>query len=184
MHNNNNIPSSPGAKSVSSHYTHLPGTPPELSASSSPPPASHSHLSPPAGADRDRYFDLLCDDDPRNSSTVSDASSIGLGTTMAAHAAAASVNHNLQLQQHMAGTSHCGSLPSGVSVADEDSMLLQFTTEADDCGGLVSLDGPGSVGDHRFGGLHHHLLGKFDELEFEAAVDMFTNEDDVFFGSG
>ena len=65
-------PPSP-AKSVASHYTHMPGTPPELSSTSSPPPTSTSA----------RFFEL----DAANSSGISDTS-IGLGTTVAAHAAA------------------------------------------------------------------------------------------------
>jgi regulatory protein SWI5 len=148
QHNSQNNPSSP-AKSVASHYTHVPGTPPELSASSSPPPTGHGS----------RYFDLSDPHSDPNSSGLSEASSIGLGTTMAAHAAAS-----------LAG---CGPLISNAggagmlgSMDDSDMSLLQFTTDED---GLVQID--------------HSGLGKFDDLEeYGNAVNLFTN-DDVFFGS-
>jgi len=144
QHSNHNNPSSP-AKSVASHYTHVPGTPPELSASSSPPPTGHSA----------RYFDLS---DP-NSSGLSEASSIGLGTTMAAHAAA-SVAGCGPLISNAGGAGMLGSMD------DSDMSLLQFTTDED---GLVQLD--------------HSGMGKFDDLEeYDAAVNLFTNGD-VFFGS-
>ncbi|KAH8888509.1 hypothetical protein GQ53DRAFT_240704 [Thozetella sp. PMI_491] len=127
------------AKSVASHYTHLPGTPPELSASSSPPATGVST----------RFFDL----DP-NSSGLSDAS-IGLGTTAAVNAAAAGVS--------------CG--VSGVSMqalaAMDDEMLLQAFAHED---GLVPLDREGLM-----------LGGKFDD-DYDA-VNMFTNGDDIFFGT-
>lgn len=148
--NTQNNASSP-AKSTASHYTHVPGTPPELSASSSPPPTGQSG----------RFHDLGDSADP-NSSGLSEASSIGLGTTMAAHAASLSTSGG------------CGpSLTGGALMSmDESDMLLQFTTDED---GLVQLD----TNQH---GLHHPL-GKFDDLEeYNAAVSMFTN-DDVFFGS-
>lgn len=138
-----NGPASP-AKSVASHYTHVPGTPPELSGSSSPPPTRHST----------RYFDLS---DP-NSSGLSEASSIGLGTTLAVHASSS--------------VPVCGPILSSggavmLSSMDESDMsLLQFTTDED---GLVQLD--------------PSALGKFDNLEeYDAAVDLFTNND-VYFGN-
>ncbi|KAK0610007.1 hypothetical protein B0T17DRAFT_593848 [Bombardia bombarda] len=126
-------PASP--KSVASQYTHLPGTPPELSASSSPPPTSHSA----------RFYEI----DP-NTSGISDTS-IGLGTTAAAHAAAASAG--------------CGTSGVGMTslVAMDDDMLLQFDED-----GLVQLD-------------QNMMLGKFDD-DYDA-VNMFTNNDDVFFGN-
>ncbi|KAK0612061.1 hypothetical protein B0T14DRAFT_340400 [Immersiella caudata] len=144
---NQNNPSSP-AKSVASHYTHVPRTPPELSASSSPPPTTHS-----------RYFDLSDPHSDPNSSGLSEASSIGLGTTMAAHAAASVVGCG-PLISNASGAGMLGSMD------DSDMSLLQFTTDED---GLVQLD--------------HASLGKFDDLEeYGNAVNLFTN-DDVFFGS-
>lgn len=133
MHN----PGSP-AKSVASHYTHPAGTPPELSSSSSPPPTSTST----------RFnFDLQ---DP-NTSGLSDTS-IGLGTTIAARAAADSVN---------CGPSNA-CMPGMITM--ENDMMLSF---ADDSG-LVQLDPHQSM-----------MLSKFDE-DYDA-VNMFTNNDDVFF---
>jgi regulatory protein SWI5 len=130
-------PPSP-AKSVASHYTHVAGSPPELSSTSSPPPTSTSA----------RFFDL----DP-NSSGISDTS-IGLGTTVAAHAAAGSVD---------CGTS--GACIPGLTAMDND-MLLQFTDD-----GLVQLD-------------QSMMLGKFDKFDEDYdAVNMFTNSEDVFFGT-
>jgi len=59
------------------------------------------------------------------------------------------------------------------SMDDSDMSLLQFTTDED---GLVQLD---------HNALHHHSLGKYDNLgEYDAAVNsMFTNTEDMFFGS-
>ena len=126
------------AKSVASHYTHLPGTPPELSASSSPPATSVSA----------RFFDL----DP-NSSGLSDVS-IGIGTTAAANAAAA------------AGLSCGSSVLQGLVNIDDDVLLEAFGNDD----GLVPLD------------REHLMLGsKFDD-DFDD-VNMFTNPDDIFFGS-
>ncbi|KAK3385365.1 hypothetical protein B0H63DRAFT_181965 [Podospora didyma] len=154
------------AKSVASHCTHLPGTPPELSASSSPPPTSQSA----------RFFDLSSDADaePGNTSSISDVS-IGLGTTAAAQQAANAHNNS--------------SLLGGLS--DEDDMLLQFTTDEH---GLVQLDHSHHQLHHQGGGVQHMSLGqlngmlggvnggKFADEEYDAAVSMFTH-DDVFFGS-
>jgi regulatory protein SWI5 len=118
-------PGSP-AKSVASHYTHQPGTPPELSASSSPPAADE------AG----RFFNL----DP-NSSGLSDMS-LGLNS----------------------GGSTGGGIGGMSGMSLDDDMLL-FASE----GGLVQLD-------------RDMMLGaKYDE-DYDA-VTMFTNNDDVFFGS-
>ncbi len=126
------------AKSVASHYTHLPGTPPELSASSSPPATSVSA----------RFFDL----DP-NSSGLSDIS-IGLGTTAAANAAVGVT----------CGTP--GAAMQGLVSMDDEVLLQAFASEE----GLVSLD------------REHLMLGsKFDD-DYDA-VNMFTNGDDIFFGS-
>lgn len=135
-HTHNNAASP--AKSVASHYTHVPGTPPELSASSSPPPTGHSA----------RFFDLTSG--PASSSDPNSS----------------------------------GSAPSAglMGMDDSDMSLLQFTTDED---GLVQLDGSGVHGLP----MHHHGLGmgmgvgKFDDLEeYDAAVSMFTNGDDLFFG--
>ncbi|KAK7398579.1 Metallothionein expression activator [Neonectria punicea] len=68
----------------------------------------------------------------------------------------------------MAATSSMsGTLPLGMSDHDDD-MLLQFTNDD----GLVQLDRDPSM----------LMMSKFDE-EFDNAVGMFTNNDDVFFGS-
>jgi len=126
------------AKSVSSHYTQMTNTPPGLSSSSSPPPNNN------LGA---RFFEL----DPNNSG-ISDMT-IGLGTTVAAHAAANAVG---------CGTSG-SEMPSLVTMGDDD-MMLQFTTDD----GLVQLDS--------------NMMGKFEE-DYDSAVNMFTNNDDsIFFG--
>ncbi|GAB1317851.1 Metallothionein expression activator [Madurella fahalii] len=151
-------PASP-AKSVASHYTHLPGTPPELSSSSSPPPTGTSA----------KFFDL--GGDP-NSSGISDTS-IGLGTTVAAHAAVGSID----CSSGGSGAASCMGPGGGGLVAaamHDNDMLLQFA----DHEGLVPLD-------HHHHHHHHHpgmLLGKYDE-DFDAAVSMFTNGEDVFFGT-
>ncbi|KAL2016798.1 hypothetical protein VTK56DRAFT_2967 [Thermocarpiscus australiensis] len=140
-------PHNPGspAKSVASQYTHhLPGTPPDLSASGSPPPTGSSA----------RFFDLV-----PNSSGISDASSIGLGTTLAAHAAAAAAAAN---SGSAAGCGSSGTCVPGLVSVDND-MLFQFSDE-----GLVQLD-------------QNMMLGKFED-EYDA-VGMFTNGDDVFFGA-
>jgi regulatory protein SWI5 len=108
------------ARSVASHYTHLPGTPPELSTSSSPPPTRGS------GSGSAQFFDV----DP-NSSGISDAS-IGLGTTVAAHAAAAAAAAASSVAMG------CGSsaMPAGGVGGLENDMLLQYA----DHDGLVQLD--------------------------------------------
>lgn len=95
-------PPSP-AKSVASHYTHVPGpgTPPELSSTSSPPSTS-------SGVG-------LFEVDP-NGGGISDAS-IGLGTTVAPQAAAGSV---------ACGTS--SACVPGLPAMDND-MLLQFSDD-------------------------------------------------------
>ncbi|KPM40906.1 hypothetical protein AK830_g5643 [Neonectria ditissima] len=68
----------------------------------------------------------------------------------------------------MAATSSMsGTLPLGMSDHDDD-MMLQFTNDD----GLVQLDRDPSM----------LMMSKFDE-EFDNAVGMFTNNDDVFFGS-
>jgi regulatory protein SWI5 len=118
------------AKSVTSNYTHQPGTPPELSASSSPP-CEPSHTA----NDEPRYFD---DFDP-NESGLSDHS-IGLGTTAAAHAA-------------------------GLELVDVDDEGVWGINED----GLVQM--MGAAGNAKY----------FDDAE--DAVALFTNGDDVFFGS-
>lgn len=166
-------PASP-AKSVASHYTHhLPATPPELSASSSPPPTATSA----------KFFDLGGgggggDHDAHNSSGISDAS-IGLGTTVAAASS-------------LGGGADAGAgAGAGTGLVDGDGLLaLQFA----DHDGLVPLDHqhhPHHPHPHHHGlplsHHHHHAagmmgLGKFDE-DFDAAVSMFTNGEDVFFGT-
>ncbi|KAH7154911.1 hypothetical protein B0J13DRAFT_212688 [Dactylonectria estremocensis] len=67
----------------------------------------------------------------------------------------------------MSSASMSGTLPLGISDHDDD-MLLQFTNDD----GLVQLDRDPSL----------LMMSKFDE-EFDNAVGMFTNNDDVFFGS-
>ncbi|KAL2128426.1 hypothetical protein VTI74DRAFT_9201 [Chaetomium olivicolor] len=95
------VPQSPGAKSTSSHYTttttshlHLPNTPPGLSSTSSPPPTSSSarffDLDPSNPSDANNNDSCgLADPDLAEPDPDSSAISIGLGTTVAAHTAAA-----------------------------------------------------------------------------------------------
>jgi regulatory protein SWI5 len=155
-------PGSP-AKSVTSNYTHnQPGTPPELSASSSPPP-TNNEAGAGAAAQPPRYFDLddVDDFDP-NASGLSDHS-IGLGTTVAAHAAAVSCG----------GGGGAGNM-SGLSLVDvHDDMLLHAFGSHED--GLVQLHQ--AERDMMMGG------GKYFEDVDEVAL--FTNAEDVdvFFGS-
>jgi regulatory protein SWI5 len=140
------VPGSP-AKSVASHYTHQPGTPPELSASSSPP----------ATGSTTRFFDM----DP-NSSGLSEVS-LGLGTSLNSMP-----HHHLPVTTAGMGSGGMGvsvSMP-GMSLVDEDMLL--FTNED----GLVQLDRDLMLGG---GGV------KYDE-DYDA-VAMFTNSDDMFFGS-
>jgi regulatory protein SWI5 len=61
-----------------------------------------------------------------------------------------------------------GTLPMGIG-SQADDLLLQFSQ---DNGGLVQLDRDSSM----------LMMGKFDD-EFDAAVSMFTNNDDMFFSS-
>ncbi|KAG8409715.1 Metallothionein expression activator [Metarhizium acridum] len=61
-----------------------------------------------------------------------------------------------------------GTLPMGLGDQDDD-LLLQFSQDG---GGLVQLDRESSM----------LMLSKFDD-EFEAAVSMFTNNDDMFFSN-
>ncbi|KAG7294096.1 hypothetical protein NEMBOFW57_004159 [Staphylotrichum longicolle] len=144
IHNNNssNSPPSP-TKSVASHYTHHAATtPPDLSSPRSPPPLASSGGS--GGGASARWVDL----DPGNASDLSDVS-IGLGTTVAAHAASAAG----------AGTGAAGNAfngAGGLEAYQHDSMLLGF-----------------HVGEE--------LFEKFDD-EFDP-VSMFTNGEDVFFGT-
>lgn len=119
-------PASP-AKSAVSHYN----TPPELSQSSSPPPAHFFDLDPNASAGTDEL------------------------------AIMASANSLVD----PAGMS--GTLPMGMGDQDDD-LLLQFSQDD----GLVQLERDSSM----------LMLSKFDE-EFDAAVSMFTNNDDMFFSS-
>lgn len=128
-----------------------PTTPPELSASSSPPQTGHSarlfDIEPPGSSDP-------------NSSTLSE-SSIGL------------------LSNHHPSMSGAQSLVMGngsgaiAGLDDSDMSLLQFPADED-----VLFNPSGSMG------LHHGMGKPFDDLEeYDAAVSLFTNGDDVFFGS-
>ncbi|KHO01033.1 C2H2 transcription factor Swi5 [Metarhizium album ARSEF 1941] len=75
----------------------------------------------------------------------------------------------MQSAHGMMGASEMnGTLPMGMSEQDDD-LLLPF---GQDDGGLVQLDRESSM----------LMLSKFDE-DFEAAVSMFTNNDDMFFGN-
>lgn len=128
-----NHPASP-AKSVASHYTQHPSTPPELSASSSPPRSS-AH-----------YFDL----DPNSS--CADEESLGLSAPLTAGGCG-------PLGMDVVGSYSSGSL-------DDDVMLMKaFTT--DDV--MVQLDNSG--------------LSMLNTSKFDDDYGMFTNGDDVFFGS-
>lgn len=156
-------PASP-AKSVTSNYTHNhPGTPPELSASSSPPPTATTTAFPANDGDAPRYFDLgdVDDFDP-NASGLSDHS-IGLGTTVAARAAAG-MNMSMSM--------------SGLGAEVHDEMLLQaFGNNGED--GLLQLhhERDMMMGGGAGGG------GKYFEDVDEVAL--FTNAEDVdlFFGT-
>lgn len=119
-------PSSP-AKSAASRYT----TPPELSQSSSPPPA--------------QFFDL----DPHNTTSADALTSMAAGSVM------------------MSSPGMNGTLPIGIT-DQEDDLLLQFTNDD----GLVPLDRDPNM----------MMMSKFDE-EFDNAIGMFSNNDDLFFGS-
>ncbi|KAB5511508.1 hypothetical protein GE09DRAFT_1164738 [Coniochaeta sp. 2T2.1] len=143
------------AKSTASNYTHQPGTPPDLSASSSPPHASSDAAQPP------RYFDFDdADDFDPNASGLS-THSIGLGTTAAAHAEAVSCGAG-----NMSGISL-------VDVNDETFMLNAFGNNQEDR--LAQFHQ--AERDMMMGG------GKYFEDVDEVAL--FTNADDVdvFFGS-
>ncbi|KAK3312778.1 hypothetical protein B0H66DRAFT_380603 [Apodospora peruviana] len=145
-------PSSPGAKSVASHYTHIPGTPPELSASSSPPPSAHDGGGP-------RFYDLSSVSGSGDVSGISDASSIGLGTTMAAHAAA---------------------ITSG---DDDDLLALQFGSNCleDTTMNMMLSHGGG----HQKFSVVDVSVEDADYSVDAACVNMsmFTESDEMFFGS-
>jgi regulatory protein SWI5 len=127
-------PASP-AKSVASQYN----TPPELSQSSSPPPA--------------RYFDL----EANTSGNMTDDS--GLAGLNAGTPVNASGRNALS-----------GTLTVGMSSCDQDEeMLLRAFTNDE---GLVQLDRDPNM----------LMMSKFDE-EFDNAVNMFTNSDEMFFGN-
>lgn len=127
----NDAPSPTG--STRSNFTH--GTPPELSASSSPPHIDTGNA---------RFFDENDEFDP-NASGFSDHS-IGLGTTVAANAA-------------------CGDL-SLVDLNDESAWGINED-------GLMQLH-------QEIGG---GITGQKYFEDAEDAVALFTNGDDVFFGS-
>jgi regulatory protein SWI5 len=106
-------PASP-AKSTTSTYTHTPL--PELSASSSPPPCTNNN----AAAEPPRFFDLDDDDNDAFDPNVSGLSdhSIGLGTTVAAHAACGGggfggVSDDIFQQLHAFGSTEDGGLMMG-----------------------------------------------------------------------
>jgi regulatory protein SWI5 len=67
------------------------------------------------------------------------------------------------------GNAMANTLTVGISEADDDMLLQAFTNDD----GLVQLERDPSM----------LMMSKFDE-EFDNAVSMFTNGDDVFFGSG
>ncbi|KAM7207870.1 metallothionein expression activator [Naviculisporaceae sp. PSN 640] len=166
-------PSSPGSKSVASIYTHhVPCTPPELSASSSPPPSTAQSSS--------RFADMTARGDSNpgvvedesateeegNLSSISDTS-IGLGTTLSAHAAGANTSDDLLLQ-----------FQDGL--VDDDALVGY---------GLVGVHHQGMMGmmSGKFG--VHSQMGNtgvdvVSEADYDAAVNMnlFTDSD-VFFGN-
>ncbi|KAM7221993.1 metallothionein expression activator [Rhypophila decipiens] len=197
LRNNNKstttIPSSPGGKSVaSSIYTqhnnnnNNPCTPPELSASSSPPPSYSSSTAQSSstrfgGKKSTTHDDSATEEDEDeeqaegNLSSISDAS-IGLGTTLSAHASAGGGSDN------------------------NDDLLLQFQDGlgVDEEYGLVGVGHQGmgmmskSIYHHAHHGYSHQLQvagGNVDvvvsEADYEdAAVNMSLFTDgDVFFGS-
>ncbi|KAM7193973.1 metallothionein expression activator [Rhypophila sp. PSN 637] len=179
------VPSSPGGKSVASIYTqhNNPCTPPELSASSSSPPPSSSSATAQSSSTRFKstHDDSATEDEEEaegNLSSISDTS-IGLGTTLSAHASAS----------------------GGGSDNNDDDLLLQFHQEGlgVDEYGLVGHQGMMSKSIYHplNGGYSHHLQvaggngnGNVDvlvsgEADYEdAAVNMSLFTDgDVFFGS-
>ncbi|KAL1845267.1 hypothetical protein VTK73DRAFT_774 [Phialemonium thermophilum] len=141
LHDQPTLPGSP-AKSVASHYTHQPGTPPELSASSSPPPTGTTS----------RFFDA----DPHSSGLS--GSSLALGSV-----GASCGGGSMGSGAGGGGGGEGGGGGMGGMTLEEEMLL--FANE----GGLVQLD-------------RDLMLGsKFDD-EYDP-VTMFTNSDDVFFGS-
>ncbi|KAL2261044.1 hypothetical protein VTK26DRAFT_4780 [Humicola hyalothermophila] len=102
-------PPSP-AKSVASHSTHVPGTPPELSSTSSPPPTGTSA----------RFFELGAGDP--NGSGLSDSSSIALGTT----AVAAGYGASMSAGSSCIAPGLVGGGGGGGSVGMESDILFQF----------------------------------------------------------
>lgn len=169
-------PPSPAKSPASLRYTPAPGTPPALSATSSPPPTtttSSSSSSSTSSSHSARFHFDLAPPEPGNSSILSDTS-IGLGTTVAAHAAADAVTDSATALSGGVGVGVGGSL-----LGLDDDLFLQFA--AADEHGLVTLDPI-----H----LHHAGLmvggGKFEKLGGEEEFDpvsMFTNGDDLYFGA-
>ncbi|KAH6623332.1 hypothetical protein F5144DRAFT_518321, partial [Chaetomium tenue] len=102
-------PPSPSTKSVSSHYTHHSTTtasPPDLLSSprSPPPPPSSTSASASASTTTAARYTFDAEADAGNVSVLSEASSIGLGTTVAAHAAVAGLEgYQQQLGQQEMG---------------------------------------------------------------------------------
>lgn len=183
-------PPSPSTKSVSSHCTHhttttsshAPHTPPDLlSSPRSPTPPGSASTSTAAG----RYFDGTTaggDDDDGTAghgdvSVLSEASSIGLGTTAAAHAAAAAAG--LGAGGLDVGGGGYGEMVLGGFHHGHGQQLLHHQ-------GLGLGEGFGGVDlkFERFGGGGFGEKGGFgEEQEGFDPVSMFTSGEDVFFGT-
>lgn len=141
-------PQSP-AKSVASHYTHnQPGTPPELSASSSPPPSSAV-----TGADRFFSSHLMGGDGDAIGCAGTDMGVLGGG----------------MCAPPTVTTSATG--VAGVSMAEDMDLYQALGAGGEDLvGGLDGLGGLGPYGG--LGGLAAGMPSKFDE-----EYGMFTNDD-------
>ncbi|KAK3292978.1 uncharacterized protein B0H64DRAFT_363255 [Chaetomium fimeti] len=169
-------PPSP-SKSVSSHYTHhtttthAPHTPPDLLSSPRSPSATatpahhHQQQQQQQHQQQQRFFDQPNheSDAAGNTSALSDASSIGLGTTAAAHAAAAA--GGLEMVLGFQGQ-HGQGLLGGDEFGGGDLKFEKFER----FGGLVGGFEKGGFGE------------RFDEEGFDP-VSMFTSGEDVFFGT-
>ncbi|KAK3377038.1 hypothetical protein B0T24DRAFT_620339 [Lasiosphaeria ovina] len=186
-------PASP-AKSVASHYTHLPGTPPGLSASSSspPPPTRDPSSSATTTTTRDAFFD----DADADASGISDTS-IGLGTTAAAHAADDDEDGDSSLLLQFADDidhpqSHPQLSHSHLQMQMQMSLQMQMLQHHSlgagagvGAGGMLLGSGAANTGAGAGAGVVGSGSGaKFvNDDDYDAAVSMFTNVDDVFFGS-
>ncbi|KAL8341731.1 hypothetical protein RB601_005398 [Gaeumannomyces tritici] len=147
-HAQQTAPQSP-AKSVASHYTHnQPGTPPDLSASSSPPPSSAV-----TGADRFFPSQMMGGNGDAMGCAGTDMGVLGGGMCAPPTVAATATG------------------VAGVSMAEDMDLYQALGAGGEDLvGGLDGLSGLGPYG--ALGGLVHGMPSKFDE-----EYGMFTNDD-------